>query len=61
MCVHTPVIHRYDLAIPKVADRLEKAVDDVLDAGYRTGDIWTEGHKKVGCTEMGKLLTDLVA
>jgi 3-isopropylmalate dehydrogenase len=25
----------------------------VLDRGYRTGDIWTEGTKKVGTKEMG--------
>lgn len=31
---------RYDLSIPKVADRLEAAVNACLDAGLRTGDIY---------------------
>jgi len=28
-------------------------VSKVLDQGLRTGDIWTEGTKKVGTKEMG--------
>jgi 3-isopropylmalate dehydrogenase len=35
------------------ADRLEKAISAVLDAGYRTGDIMSEGMKKVSTAEMG--------
>ena len=27
-----------------------------LDAGYRTPDIYKDGFKKVGCTEMGDIL-----
>ncbi|MCH9799043.1 MAG: 3-isopropylmalate dehydrogenase, partial [Betaproteobacteria bacterium] len=31
----------------------EAAVKKVLAAGYRTGDIYEEGMKKVSCSEMG--------
>lgn len=45
----------------QVADRLEKAVNKALDDGYRTKDIWTEGHKLVKCSEMGDVLANSVA
>lgn len=35
------------------ADRVEKAVIQSLDAGYRTADIYSEGTRKVGTQEMG--------
>jgi 3-isopropylmalate dehydrogenase len=44
---------RYSLALPDVADAIEKAVGKVLDQGYRTGDIFTPGMKKVSTSEMG--------
>ena len=44
---------RYTLAQPAAADRIESAVTAVLSAGLRTGDIWSEGTKKVGTREMG--------
>jgi 3-isopropylmalate dehydrogenase len=44
---------RYTLNEPSLADRIERAVSKVLDQGLRTGDIHTEGTKKVGTTEMG--------
>ena len=44
---------RYSLARPSAADRIESAVKAVLSAGYRTGDIWSEGCKRVGTREMG--------
>mmetsp|Transcript_71226 Transcript_71226/g.225118 ORF Transcript_71226/g.225118 Transcript_71226/m.225118 type:complete len:416 (-) Transcript_71226:32-1279(-) len=47
---------RYGLGLPSVADRLEKAVNDTMDEGYRTGDIMQEGMKQVGCIEMGERL-----
>jgi 3-isopropylmalate dehydrogenase len=46
---------------PQVAERLETAVNKALDDGYRTKDIWTEGHKLVGCKEMGEVLATSVA
>ena len=38
------------------ADRIEKAVEDVLNQGYRTADIEEPGCKLVGCTQMGRLV-----
>jgi 3-isopropylmalate dehydrogenase len=44
---------RYSLNAPEQADRIEAAVGKVLDAGLRTGDIWTEGCQKVSTSQMG--------
>lgn len=44
---------RFSLQQPEAADRIERAVKAVLAAGLRTGDIWSEGTKKVGTREMG--------
>jgi 3-isopropylmalate dehydrogenase len=47
---------RYGLNEPEAADRIEQAVLKVLDMGYRTGDIMSEGMKAVGCQAMGEVL-----
>jgi len=44
---------RYSLDEPAMADRIEKAVDQVLDQGLRTPDIMSDGMKQVGTEEMG--------
>jgi 3-isopropylmalate dehydrogenase len=44
---------RYSLGQDKAADAIESAVRKTIDAGYRTGDIWSEGTKRVGTREMG--------
>ena len=44
---------RYTLQQPEAADRIESAVRAVLAAGLRTGDIWSEGTRRVGTREMG--------
>ena len=44
---------RFSLNQPEAADRIESAVKDVLASGLRTGDIWSEGTKRVGTREMG--------
>jgi 3-isopropylmalate dehydrogenase len=44
---------RYSYDMPDAADAVEKAVEDVLSEGYRTGDIMQPGMKLVGTTEMG--------
>jgi 3-isopropylmalate dehydrogenase len=44
---------RFSLNQPEAADRIESAVEAVLSAGLRTGDIWSEGTRKVGTREMG--------
>lgn len=51
---------RYGLNQPLAADRIEQAVLQVLDKGYRTGDIMSEGMTLLGCRAMGDaLLTEL--
>jgi len=43
------------------ADRIEKAVEVVLDDGYRTADIQEPGCKLLGCKQMGQLVRDKIA
>ena len=52
---------RYSLDLDKEADAVEAAVQKVLTAGYRTGDIMSEGCKLVGTKEMGDLIADAIA
>lgn len=47
---------RYGLDQPAAADQIEQAVLTVLDQGYRTGDIMSEGMIAVGCQGMGQAL-----
>lgn len=47
---------RYGLELPEVSDRIEAAVNTVLNQGYRTGDIMAEGMTQVGCQAMGDAL-----
>ncbi|PSN17344.1 3-isopropylmalate dehydrogenase [filamentous cyanobacterium CCP5] len=47
---------KYGLNEPEAADRIEQSVMQVLDEGYRTGDIMSPGMKAVGCQAMGEAL-----
>lgn len=49
---------RYGLNQPNLADSIEQAVMQVLDRGYRTGDIMSEGKNLVGCRAMGDALIE---
>lgn len=51
---------RYSFDMPKEADAIEQAVNQVLDEGYRTADIYEDGMKKVGCREMGRLVAERI-
>ena len=44
---------RYSLDQTAMADRIEAAVNRVLDDGLRTPDIMSEGNTEVGCEAMG--------
>jgi len=44
---------RYTFGMEDVAQRIETAVKKVLALGYRTGDIFEPGTKRVGTREMG--------
>jgi 3-isopropylmalate dehydrogenase len=43
------------------SDRIEQAVEDVLNDGYRTADIQEAGSQPVGCRRMGQLVRDKIA
>lgn len=47
---------RYSFDMAEEADAIERAVNRVLDDGYRTADIWKEGFQKVGCAAMGSAI-----
>jgi 3-isopropylmalate dehydrogenase len=47
---------RYSFALEREAQVIEAAVDEVLQAGYRTYDIMDEDKTKVGTKEMGDLI-----
>ena len=49
---------RYSFSLETEATAVETAVTNVLDAGYRTGDIMSEGMKLVGTKAMGQLIVD---
>jgi 3-isopropylmalate dehydrogenase len=44
---------RYSLGMAVEADRIEKAVQKVLQQGLRTADIYTEGTQRVSTVQMG--------
>ncbi|XWS20501.1 hypothetical protein CRYUN_Cryun31cG0106300 [Craigia yunnanensis] len=45
---------KYGLGEANAAKRIENAVLDTLNRGFRTGDIYSAGNKLVGCKEMGE-------
>ena len=51
---------RYSFDLDEEADAIEAAVKKVLQDGFRTGDIMSEGCTQVGCTEMGDLLAERI-
>ena len=51
---------RYSLGLVKEAQTVEAAVESVLNEGYRTYDIMSEGKIKVGTKEMGNLIAEKV-
>ena len=51
---------RYSFDLDREADAVENAVRKVLTEGYRTGDIFSEGCTRVGCSRMGDLLVERI-
>ncbi len=51
---------RFSFDMAAEADAIETAVSQVLDAGYRTGDIWSEGCTRIGCKEMGDRIRNAI-
>ena len=52
---------RYSFGLGDAADKIEKAIADVLDQGLRTGDIKQDGCKTVGTAEMGDAIIAALA
>ncbi len=48
---------KYSFDLHEEAKAIEDAINKVLDEGYRTVDIMSEGMKEVSCSEMGDLVT----
>jgi 3-isopropylmalate dehydrogenase len=62
MVLSAAMMLRYSLDQPEAASKIEAAVQSVLDQGFRTGDIMSEGMELLGCKAMGeKLLSALAA
>lgn len=51
---------KYSFKMDKEAEAIEKAVTEVLEAGYRTPDIMREGMKAVGTKEMGDIIAETI-
>lgn len=51
---------KYSFHLEQEAQDIEDAVNAVLDAGYRTVDMMSEGMKQVGCKEMGDLVVSYI-
>ena len=49
---------RYSFDLDKEANAVEAAVRQVLKEDYRTGDIMSDGKKKVSTTQMGNLVVE---
>jgi len=52
---------RFSFNLTKEADDVERAVENVLNKGYRTADINQPGMKLVGCKEMGEAIVHELA
>ena len=52
------MMFRYSLDLPEAADRIDKAVANVLEQGHRTADIAADDAAPVGCQAMGKLVLE---
>ena len=52
---------RYTFGLNNEADRIERAVQEVLANGPRTGDIWREGREKTGTQGMGDAILKALA
>jgi 3-isopropylmalate dehydrogenase len=51
---------KYSFGLEKESKAIEKAVENVLNAGYRTADIASEGTKVIGTKEMGRLIKEQI-
>ena len=60
MVLSAAMMLRIGLKQEAAADALEAAVDKVLAAGFRTGDLMSDGCSQLGCKAMGEELLKLL-
>ncbi|MBR4113452.1 MAG: 3-isopropylmalate dehydrogenase [Anaerotignum sp.] len=51
---------KFSFGLTEESAAIENAVTKILDAGYRTPDVYTEGTTKVGTNEMGRLIRGMI-
>lgn len=51
---------KFSFHLDNISEAVEKAVEEVLDEGYRTYDLAEEGKKLVGTNEMGSLIAERI-
>ena len=51
---------RFALGEPAAAEAIDGAVRKVIDAGLRTGDIWSEGARRLSTSEMGSAIAEAI-
>ena len=51
---------RYSLGKEEAAAAIDRAVQQVISNGYRTGDIFSEGTKRIGTAEMGDAIVSAI-
>jgi 3-isopropylmalate dehydrogenase len=54
------MMFKYSLNLEEAHDDIKNAVNKVLEDGYRTGDIMSDGFKLVNTKEMGQLILDRI-
>lgn len=50
----------FSFNLPDLARLVEKSVQDVLNEGYRTADLYCEGTTKLSCSEMGDRVAEKI-
>jgi 3-isopropylmalate dehydrogenase len=55
------MMFRYSFDYNLEADIIEKAVENVLNQGFRTSDIAKSGEAKISCTQMSELIINQIA
>ena len=51
---------RYSFDLDREADAIDAAVKQVLQDGFRTGDLLSDGCEQVGCKRMGDLIVERI-
>lgn len=60
MILSVAMMLRHSLGLEKEATTIEQTVDNVLEEGYRTPDIFSEGKNEVNTSTMGSAIADKI-